>query len=135
MKAIIVDIDGTLADKGERHPFDYDQVDKDTPRKAIVTLVQYLYNYFDVLILSGREDSCEKKTKAWLKKHDIPNNALYMRKTGDHRTDCIIKKEIFDEHIKDKYEILFVLDDRDQVVKMWREELGLDCLQVNYGDF
>jgi hypothetical protein len=28
-----------------------------------------------------------------------------------------------------------VIDDRNQVVDMWRMELGLVCLQVDYGDF
>ena len=46
-----------------------------------------------------------------------------------------IKKEIVDEHIKGKYFVKFVLDDRDQVVDMWRKEMGYACLQVNYGDF
>jgi hypothetical protein len=31
-------------------------------------------------------------------------------------------------------EIMCVFDDRDKVVKMWREN-GISCFQVNYGDF
>lgn len=31
--------------------------------------------------------------------------------------------------------VKFVLDDRNQVVDMWRKDLGLTCLQVDYGDF
>jgi len=57
-----------------------------------------------------------------------------MRKTGDSRKDSIVKREIFEEHIKGKYRIQFVLDDRNQVVEMWRQ-LGLTCLQVAEGDF
>ena len=62
------------------------------------------------------------------------NYELHMRKTGDSRKDCIVKKEIFDAEIKDKYYIEFILDDRDQVVKMWRS-MGLTCLQVADGNF
>jgi hypothetical protein len=58
-----------------------------------------------------------------------------MRITSDNRKDSIIKKEIFAEHIQDKYYIEFVLDDRNQVVDMWRNELKLPCFQVYYGDF
>ena len=58
-----------------------------------------------------------------------------MRKTEDVRKDAIVKKEFFDTHIRDKYFVKYVLDDRNQVVDMWRLELGLACLQVNYGDF
>jgi adenylate cyclase class IV len=57
-----------------------------------------------------------------------------MRKTGDNRPDNIVKKEIFDSNIKNNYYIEFVLDDRNKVVKMWRE-LGLTCLQVADGNF
>ena len=57
-----------------------------------------------------------------------------MRKNGDFRKDFIIKKEIYEKFIKPKYEVLFVLEDRDQAVKMWREE-GLTCLQVAPGNF
>lgn len=45
------------------------------------------------------------------------------------------KKELFEAHIARKFYIEFVLDDRDQVVDLWRNELGLTCFQVNYGDF
>ncbi len=51
------------------------------------------------------------------------------------RKNAIIKKELFEQQIAEKYFIELVLDDRDQVVDMWRLELGLPCLQVNYGDF
>lgn len=59
---------------------------------------------------------------------------LYMRPEGDVRKDTEIKREIFDNYIRDKYRVLFVLDDRNSVVKMWRD-LGLKCLQVAEGDF
>ena len=59
---------------------------------------------------------------------------IFMRKEGDSRNDGIIKTEIFDEHIKDKFYVCAVFDDRDRVVKAWRD-IGLLCLQVNYGDF
>jgi hypothetical protein len=57
-----------------------------------------------------------------------------MRKTGDHRKDYVVKKEIHRKLIKPKYEVLFVLEDRNQAVNMWRQE-GLTCLQVAPGDF
>ena len=57
-----------------------------------------------------------------------------MRKEGDHRRDSIVKKEIYDTLIKDEFDVEFVLDDRQQVVDMWRE-IGLKCLQVAEGNF
>lgn len=58
-----------------------------------------------------------------------------MRQSKDFRKDSVIKKEIFESKIKDKYFIEFVLDDRHQVVDLWRKELKLTCFQMNYGSF
>jgi len=58
-----------------------------------------------------------------------------MRKEDDMRKDAIIKRELFDNFIEGKYQIEFVLDDRNQVVDLWRNELKLSCFQVYYGDF
>lgn len=41
-----------------------------------------------------------------------------MRKTGDSRKDFLIKKEIYENELKDKYNILAIFDDRQQVVDM-----------------
>lgn len=57
-----------------------------------------------------------------------------MRKNNDFRPDEEIKKEIYFDKIINNYNILFILDDRAKVVKMWRE-LKLTCLQVDDGDF
>ncbi len=58
-----------------------------------------------------------------------------MREDGDRRKDIVFKKEIYHEFLKDAYDVIFVLEDRDRTVHMWRKEIGLTCLQVDYGDF
>ena len=71
----------------------------------------------------------------FFEKNDLNEpDELFMRPTGDTRKDSILKKEIYDNHIKGKYNVKYVLDDRDSVVEMWREQ-GLTCLQVAPGDF
>ena len=57
-----------------------------------------------------------------------------MRRTKDFRKDAIVKTELFEAHIRGQFEVLFVLDDRDQVVEMWRQ-MGFACLQVAPGNF
>ena len=57
-----------------------------------------------------------------------------MRPTGDDRRDEAIKRKIYDREIAPRFDVLCVLDDRDQVVRTWRA-LGLVCLQVAPGDF
>jgi predicted kinase len=134
-RAIIVDIDGTLAHKGDRNPFDYKNVDKDAVDEVVMEIVNQFYGLnYHVIIVSGREDSCRDLTTKWLKDNMINYHYLHMRKSKDMRKDAIVKKEIYENLIKDHYSVLFVLDDRNQVVEMWRE-IGLKCLQVAEGDF
>lgn len=135
---IIVDIDGTLAIKGDRSPYDWDRVGEDIvnePVKNIVTSSHFRGGNISTFIFTGRDEVCREQTNKWLKDNGIPFNKLCMRPAGDSRKDSIVKKEMFDKYISGKYYIEFVLDDRQQVVDMWRKELGLTCLQVDYGDF
>ena len=140
--AIIVDIDGTLAHRvpGGRSPYDYSRVSEDTVDESIRDVVNKLAKKYDILIVSGRKHICKDETASWLTHNGIVWDRLYMR-DGDHRDrhgnqspDWIIKYEIFNEHIRSRYRVVCVLDDRDQVVRMWRK-LGLKCLQVQPGDF
>ncbi|MEM9823925.1 MAG: AAA family ATPase [Bacteroidota bacterium] len=134
--AIICDLDGTLAIIEHRNPFDASACEKDELNEPIADIVKsYHASGHQIILLSGRTDKYMEPTKRWLSKHAIPYEQLLMRKEGDSRKDAIIKKEIVDTHIVGKYYVKFVLDDRNQVVDMWRNEIGFACLQVNYGDF
>lgn len=133
---IIVDIDGTLShSEGLRTPFEYHKVINDNIDEIIrhiVVVFRGLGNH--IIIVSGREDHCYEMTSQWLNKHGVPYDYMYMRKTGDFRKDSVIKKEIYEKYIKDNFNILFCLDDRNQVVEAWRS-IGIKCLQVQEGDF
>lgn len=135
--AYIVDIDGTVAlNTGGRSFYDMTRVHEDTKHELVVRVVEALYNNGDTIIfLSGRDESGRELTENWLKQWvPVQYAGLYMRPAGDMRKDSIVKRELFDEHIRGKYNVLGVLDDRKQVVKMWREELGLLVLHVDEGD-
>jgi len=141
--AIIIDLDGTLCIHNGRNPYEYDKCDTDLLNVTIANIINDFTSdqqpNNQLIFLSGREDSCREKTIKWLADklgwtEKYINEHLFMRKTGDNRKDTIIKKEIFDSEIKDKYYIDYILDDRNCVVKMWRE-MGLICLQVADGDF
>jgi predicted kinase len=133
--AILVDIDGTLARMNGRGPFDWKRVEEDEPVDTIIELVHNEWaNATKVIVMSGRDGSCRPETERWLDKHEIFHDALFMRAAGDMRKDSIVKYELFNKHIRDHYRVRYVLDDRNQVVDMWRA-LGLTCLQVAPGDF
>lgn len=133
--AIIVDIDGTIATHAQRGHHDYDAVSGDSPVPNIIDLVSLLSGYFEVIYVSGRPDKCRQDTIEWIRRHRLPYPQLfYMRTTGDYRADDIVKRELYDAHIADDFDVKYVLDDRNRVVKMWRD-LGLTVLQVAEGDF
>ena len=135
-KAIICDLDGTLALINGRNPFDASKCDEDSLNEPVAnTLINYKKLKYSIILLSGREEKFREPTLRFLTKHSIDFDSLLMRKTSDSRKDAIIKKEIFDAEIRDKYFVEFVLDDRNQVVDMWRNELQLTCFQVYYGNF
>lgn len=133
--AIIVDMDGTLAHFNGRGPYDFDKCNTDTLDEVVAGIVRDL-NYVgeEIIVVSGRDDSCMEMTVEWLNDNGIPFNRIFMRETGNKEKDSIVKRKIFDQHIRGKYNIKLVLDDRNQVVDMWRQ-LGLKCLQVAPGDF
>lgn len=133
--AIIVDIDGTLAHMGERSPYDGTRYHEDTLDQFIHRIVKDYYHMGTrVLVTSGRDAKHRTETEDWLNKHKIPYDALIMRPEDDTRKDDVVKDELYERHIADKYNVLFALDDRDRVVDMWRAK-GIKCLQVQPGNF
>ncbi|MBM6928154.1 HAD family acid phosphatase [Parasutterella secunda] len=155
-RAIIFDIDGTLADcshrrhfvEGEKKDWDafYSEMVNDTPKEAIVFLckavLDWLYrssttDKLKVFIFTGRPENYRQQTEEWLHKtlgwHTLLTN-LYMRPAGDYRPDYQVKQEMLDKLKAEGYEVLFTVDDRKQVVDMWRRN-GVTCLQCAEGDF
>jgi FMN phosphatase YigB (HAD superfamily) len=144
-KAIIVDLDGTLCDTKhrqhwmEQQPKDwmrfYGGILSDKPHPWCLSLIDGMRGIVEIIFVSGRPDDYFKQTKTWLREcNGLDIWPLFMRKSGDFRKDSIIKTEIYRNQIEPNYEVLFCVDDRQQVVDAWRE-LGLTCLQCAKGDF
>ncbi len=147
--AFIIDIDGTVADHTDiRGHHEYHLVSLDKPRPNIIRLVRMVLegNLFPIFV-SGRPSTCADDTKQWLHEHvfaalgpwrwiENSHYDLIMRdpEIDGYKKDYIVKERLYREHIEPHYNVIFVLDDRTQVVNMWRS-LGLDCLQVAPGDF
>lgn len=138
---ILCDIDGTLTlGPNNRSPYDWSKVRHDLPRWDVVNLVRELIrDGHPVVFMSGRDSVCREDTEAWISEFVLagfqkPAVRLLMRKEGDVRQDSVVKQELFDQWIRGQFNVSFVLDDRDQVVRMWRD-LGLTCMQVDYGNF
>lgn len=134
--AIMCDIDGTLAIHGNRSPYDFARCGEDhlnTPvRRALASF--RLANDDRIVLLSGRGEEYRAHTEAWLARHQVPYDELWMRPAGDSRRDDVVKAELFDEHVRRRFHVRVSLDDRDRVVALWRR-MGLPTWQVNYGNF
>ena len=155
----IFDLDGTLCDiTHRRHHVQQDQSKgsiklpwkpnwpqfykdcvHDTPKPAVIHTLRCLAAHSDVYVWSGRSDEVYEETVDWLQKHVMWGSGrlleLTMRKSGDHTPDDVLKSRWYDEMSNDdKARLVATFDDRDRMVKMWRD-LGITCFQVAPGDF
>ncbi len=147
MNCYLFDIDGTIADLSHRlHHINGEKKDwraffaacnEDKPIPHMIRLAKDLALPGSTIIyVSGRSDECRIETVKWLEDNDLllSSTHLYMRKSGDRRPDNIVKGELLDRILADGFIPIMAFDDRNQVVKMWRER-GIPCAQVAYGDF
>lgn len=141
-KAVIFDLDGTLADNDHRSPYDLANCGKDGPKEQVIMLLQMLRQKgFKILTVSGRESGTKEDptvyrriTQKWLLDHTSGSDEHFQRAQGDSRKDDIVKEEIFWRDIASRYNVKLAVDDRAQVVEMWRR-IGVECWQVAHGDF
>lgn len=162
--AFVCDIDGTAADCSHRvhlvrKVYDhiengngpkpdwkafYEAAEKDPPVRACQVVVRGLIAQgITPIFLTGRPWEYMKQTRGWLTKHnfitwageDSVNTHLYMRPDGDHCPDHELKARVYRETIEPEWDVVVWLEDRDSVVRMVREDLGLQCWQVRKGDF
>lgn len=138
--AIICDIDATLSLNLKVRPF-YGEgcaegIADDIVIEPIANILRTMSKNNKILIVTGREGTPEiiEATKNWLINNNIPYDSIYLRPVKDYSPGAECKKEIYNNYIKGKYNVSFVLEDNKKCVNMWRSE-GLICLQPNDGNF
>lgn len=146
--ALILDIDGTIADNGHRqHYLDGDNKDwpgffskqsEDTPKIMVLSVARLICERMNMkpILVTGRCEEFRYTTFLWLTEHAswLCSAPFHMRADKDDRTDQVIKKEIYNNLIAPHFDVKLVLEDRARVVQMWRA-LGLECWQVATADF
>ena len=148
-KTVIFDLDGTLALIDKRRAlatkfngkinwkvfFNPKNISLDQPNIPVIEMAKTLKSSgYSIVIFSGRDSISREETINWLKKFKVPYDVLKMRPEGSYTPDDTLKLNWLNELFPDKNDIMCIFDDRDKVVKMWREQ-GLTCMQVNYGNF
>lgn len=125
-KALWLDLDGSIAINSHRGHHEYDKVITDSPRLDVISMVLSWAERenLQTIFMSGRPDSCREDTVKWLLNYfdDVPY--LYMRTTGDLRSDRIIKEELFWEHLEPNWNIVAAIDDRPRVLRL-QKDLGI----------
>lgn len=145
--AVICDIDGTLAHRvllttpkiHYRSFYDYKDCETDEPDPLVAAaLIGFQKQGIKILFVSGRKESAEKNTRDFLAKTFGPDfeYELITRDTKIDRTednhdapDDRVKYRLFNDYIRENYNVLGVIDDRKKVVAFW-EALGLRVMNV-----
>ena len=134
-RTVLVDLDGTLALRVGRTPFEIDRLNEDEPNIPVIEVVLALRAaFFEIVVVTGREASCRQASEDWLLSTLGFKPELYMRETGDFRPDFVVKEEMLQQRILPHHEIVLVFDDRQQCVDLWRR-MGYTTLQVAEGNF
>lgn len=137
-ECIICDLDGTLALYKDKDPYnrDFENDNCSYPVERIINTLQLANYQPSIFFLSGRSDKYRDQTMQFLNKNKLDTEIyhLIMRKEGDNRRDSIVKREMFMNNIYGKYDPLFVIDDRLQVIEECWNRLGVFVINVNQGN-
>lgn len=145
--AIIIDRDGTAASclvrPTDRSDSSWAAFNAALPFDAVVPGVRdgllFLRLFFPDLVFimtSGRAEGDHPGDRRrrflmrdWIAKVNLPIDLLLMREGGDTRRDSIVKLEILDRDILPRFNVLFAIDDRPQVIEAW-ESRGIPVIAV-----
>lgn len=131
--SVIFDVDGTVALMGNRSPFDWSKVDRDNLNQIVAEQIKFHKSLGrKIIILSGRDESCREMTIDWFNFYGVEFDLFLMRPKNNFEKDTVIKRRIYENEIKDKYNVLAWYDDRKQVISLVNE-LGIFCFDVGQG--
>lgn len=152
---VLCDVDGTLSDLTHRRHWVntddeknaergcgkarknwkkfFETMSEDTLRQSTYDILQkYVDDGYTIVLVTARPDDYLVDTVDWMTKYNVHYDFMLMRKAGDYRRDDIFKQEILDTWFPNKDLIEVVIDDRPQVIRMWREN-GLKVIDVGNG--
>lgn len=131
--AIIVDLDGTLAEFNGRGPYEFERCEDDHLVQQVYDMVMMYKKMANVtvIIMSGRDEWSRGATTNWLDKHNVPFDHLFMRADDDKRSDDLVKIDLFNNNVRGKYNVRFAIDDRFRVIRGCWNKLGIFVFCVN----
>ncbi len=133
---VVFDIDGTLAHKGRRSPYDMTKVYQDSVDYPTKVMLKSLRDKgYDIIICTGRTDDGFglEQSELWLSQNGMKYDGMYIRQNGDTRADWVVKEEFWREICKTRH-VVGMFDDRLQVVRRARL-LGFKVFNVEHNNF
>jgi hypothetical protein len=147
MKYIVIDIDGTCTNEQHRtkHAQNGDwatyfsMLHQDTPNEDVVAALRmFQTSLIGLLSLTGRPEQYRPATLEWLEQYDVPFDYLLMRPDDNRESAEILKLRQLEEFFGSKESVLrhvlFALEDRDKIVKAFRQ-YGIPTWQVREGGY
>jgi hypothetical protein len=138
MAKVICDIDGTLSDYSHRVALagEWNSFHALAHLDPVIPQIRHLTDCLresghDILLWTGRPERYRVGTMDWLCEHGIGFNELRMRPNDNLDSDVALKYQWLQELGEQP---LFAIDDRDSVVKMFRDN-GVVCLQPAEGKY
>jgi beta-phosphoglucomutase-like phosphatase (HAD superfamily) len=135
IRAVVWDLDGTLADDRARAHFVeveagkerdwksyFDAIEEDPPIAASIALLHALWkDGIRIIYLTGRPEYTRPSTERWLRANGLDEyDVLLMRPDGERRPAGEFKVDAIDE-LRDRYEIVCAFEDRIDVAERLRQ--------------
>ena len=141
-RAVLVDLDGTLAEMVARGPFEEHLVYTDRVRQFVLHTVRALQQAgFRLIFMSGRSERCREETVRWLQDKcafTLDHCELWMRAADDRRRDSDVKRDLYTNHVLGRYSVMAVFDDRQSVIQECWDQLNIPvfrCGRVGRDNF
>ena len=97
------------------------------PEEEICGLIRKLHSEY-VIVISDRDERYRKECETWLQLNDIHSDGLLMRPRGDCSGNANVKMSLYDEQLKGKEPLVWLVIESDfRCMSMWQSE-GLTCL-------
>lgn len=130
-KAIIVDLDGTLA-LIERDPYTEQHLIMEDRLNGTLYDVVMFYKELghDILIVTGRWEEHFSLTMDWLKQFKIEPTELLMRPVTNYDSGTRLKEWYLENIIQNKYDVVLAFEDVFKIAQMYRRH-GVPCWQVS----
>jgi len=120
----------------KNHKVFYSKVSADYPIQIVIDWNRACHEagYYNIVVSGRPTDLAGNATEAWLNLYGAKYKHMFMRAAGDFTNDTRVKQEILDRILQwvPKEQILFAVDDRPRVIRMWKDN-GIKCYDVGEG--